>query len=63
MTGWSSIIQKSIGRIAPSSLQDVQEIVQWNMKIYDSNPGKPRQQKQQITRNRTMGKSERNRTR
>ena len=30
------------------------------MKTYDSNPGEPRQW---ITRNRTMGKSERNQTR
>jgi len=30
---------------------------------HDSNPGEPRQQKQWITRNRTMGKLERNRTR
>jgi len=57
------IIWKSIERMAPSSLQDVQEIVQWNTKTYNSNLGEPRQQKQWITRNRTMGKSERNRTR
>jgi len=33
------------------------------MKIYDSTPGEPRQQKQWIIRNRTMGKLERNQTR
>jgi len=33
------------------------------MKTYDLNPGEPRQQKQQIIRNRTMGKLERNQTR
>jgi len=33
------------------------------MKTYDSTPGEPRQQKQQITRNRIMGKLERNQIR
>jgi len=33
------------------------------MKTYDSNPGEPRQQEQQITRNKTMEKLEKNWTR
>jgi len=33
------------------------------MKTYDSTPGEPRQWKQWIIRNRTIGKSERNQTR